>query len=188
MVTLGALGAVTATAPADYSVQCLGWRGLFAILAAGSALARSCCCSPSPNVNLPPSAKGCACPGSLGDLSRLSLLVHGTAFSGRHWHVLVVAGPVRLEKMSKCQGPQVLNLTRFPPMKRSNVHGRLRKRPGQVDVSVHARCLHCRVSGSRLAASVNSFCPAVRCPLDLTDQQKGRAEETPQHIHMELLK
>jgi MFS family permease len=38
-VTLGALGAVTATAPAEFVVQSLGWRGLFALLAALSALA-----------------------------------------------------------------------------------------------------------------------------------------------------
>jgi predicted MFS family arabinose efflux permease len=38
-VMLGALGAVTATAPAEFVVQSLGWRGLFALLAALSALA-----------------------------------------------------------------------------------------------------------------------------------------------------
>jgi MFS family permease len=38
-VTLGALGAVTATAPAELVVQSLGWRGLFALLAGLSALA-----------------------------------------------------------------------------------------------------------------------------------------------------
>src|SRR5262245_29622320 len=38
-VMLGALGAVTATAPAELVVQSLGWRGLFAILAGLSALA-----------------------------------------------------------------------------------------------------------------------------------------------------
>jgi MFS family permease len=38
-VTLGALGAVTATAPAEVIVQSVGWRGLFAVLAGGSALA-----------------------------------------------------------------------------------------------------------------------------------------------------
>jgi MFS family permease len=38
-VTLGALGAVTATTPAEFIVQCLGWRGLFALLAGGSASA-----------------------------------------------------------------------------------------------------------------------------------------------------
>jgi len=38
-VTLGALGAVTATAPAEFIVLSLGWRGLFALLAGGSALA-----------------------------------------------------------------------------------------------------------------------------------------------------
>src|SRR5262245_14089489 len=38
-VTLGALGAVTATAPAELIVQSLGWRGLFALLAGLSALA-----------------------------------------------------------------------------------------------------------------------------------------------------
>jgi MFS family permease len=38
-VTLGALGAVTATAPAEFIVQTLGWRGLFALLAGMSALA-----------------------------------------------------------------------------------------------------------------------------------------------------
>ena len=38
-VMLGALGAVTATAPAELVVQSLGWRGLFALLAGLSALA-----------------------------------------------------------------------------------------------------------------------------------------------------
>jgi MFS family permease len=38
-VTLGALGAVTATTPAEFVVQSLGWRGLFVLLAGGSALA-----------------------------------------------------------------------------------------------------------------------------------------------------
>jgi MFS family permease len=39
LVMLGALGAVTATGPADLAVAALGWRGLFALLAAVSALA-----------------------------------------------------------------------------------------------------------------------------------------------------
>jgi MFS family permease len=38
LVMLGALGAVTATGPADLAVSALGWRGLFALLAAVSAL------------------------------------------------------------------------------------------------------------------------------------------------------
>src|SRR5215471_4755588 len=38
-VMLGALGAVTATAPAELVVQSVGWRGLFALLAGLSALA-----------------------------------------------------------------------------------------------------------------------------------------------------
>jgi MFS family permease len=36
-VTLGALGAVTATAPAEQLVDAIGWRGLFALLAAATA-------------------------------------------------------------------------------------------------------------------------------------------------------
>jgi MFS family permease len=39
LVMLGALGAVTATAPAEFIVQAIGWRGLFAVLAGLSALA-----------------------------------------------------------------------------------------------------------------------------------------------------
>ena len=39
LVMLGALGAVTATAPAEFVVQAIGWRGLFAVLAGLSALA-----------------------------------------------------------------------------------------------------------------------------------------------------
>jgi MFS family permease len=39
LVMLGALGAVTATAPAELVVQALGWRGLFALLAGLFALA-----------------------------------------------------------------------------------------------------------------------------------------------------
>jgi MFS family permease len=39
LVMLGALGAVTAAAPAELVVQALGWRGLFALLAGLSALA-----------------------------------------------------------------------------------------------------------------------------------------------------
>src|SRR5262245_61801003 len=38
LVMLGALGALTATAPADLLVQAIGWRGVFAVLAALSAL------------------------------------------------------------------------------------------------------------------------------------------------------
>jgi MFS family permease len=39
LVMLGALGAVTATAPAEFVVHAIGWRGLFAVLAGLSALA-----------------------------------------------------------------------------------------------------------------------------------------------------
>jgi MFS family permease len=39
LVMLGALGAATATGPADLAVSALGWRGLFALLAALSAMA-----------------------------------------------------------------------------------------------------------------------------------------------------
>ena len=39
LVMLGALGAVTATAPAEFVVRAIGWRGLFAVLAGLSALA-----------------------------------------------------------------------------------------------------------------------------------------------------
>ena len=39
LVMLGALGAVSATAPAELLVQIIGWRGLFAVLAGLSALA-----------------------------------------------------------------------------------------------------------------------------------------------------
>jgi MFS family permease len=39
LVMLGALGAVTATAPAELVVKAIGWRGLFAVLAGLSALA-----------------------------------------------------------------------------------------------------------------------------------------------------
>ncbi|RTL71460.1 MAG: MFS transporter [Hyphomicrobiales bacterium] len=39
LVMLGALGALTATAPADLLVQAIGWRGLFVVLAGLSALA-----------------------------------------------------------------------------------------------------------------------------------------------------
>ena len=39
LVMLGALGAVTATAPAEFVVLAIGWRGLFAVLAGLSALA-----------------------------------------------------------------------------------------------------------------------------------------------------
>ncbi len=39
LVMLGALGALTATAPADLVVQAIGWRGFFAVLAGLSALA-----------------------------------------------------------------------------------------------------------------------------------------------------
>ena len=39
LVMLGALGAVSATAPAAFLVQSVGWRGLFAVLAGMSALA-----------------------------------------------------------------------------------------------------------------------------------------------------
>ena len=37
MIMLGALGAVTATAPAEWLLDCTGWRGLFELLAAARA-------------------------------------------------------------------------------------------------------------------------------------------------------
>ncbi|MET4349552.1 MFS transporter, partial [Bradyrhizobium sp. RT9a] len=39
MIMLGSLGAVTATAPAEVLLDWIGWRGLFGVLAAASALA-----------------------------------------------------------------------------------------------------------------------------------------------------
>lgn len=57
LVMLGALGAVTATSPAEFVVRAIGWRGLFAGLAGLSALAALAVlfAVPEPSRNLPPS-------------------------------------------------------------------------------------------------------------------------------------
>jgi MFS family permease len=55
LVMLGALGAVTATAPAEVIVHAIGWRGLFAALAGLSALAAMLilCAVPEASAQLP---------------------------------------------------------------------------------------------------------------------------------------
>ena len=57
LVMLGALGAVTATTPAEFVVLAIGWRGLFAVLAGLSALAALLVllAVPEPSGNRPPS-------------------------------------------------------------------------------------------------------------------------------------
>ena len=57
LVMLGALGAVTATAPAEFVVLAIGWRGLFAVLAGLSALAALLVlfAVPEPSGDRPPS-------------------------------------------------------------------------------------------------------------------------------------
>ena len=57
LVMLGALGAVTATAPAEFVVLAIGWRGLFAVLAGLSALAALLVllAVPEPSGSRPPS-------------------------------------------------------------------------------------------------------------------------------------
>ena len=112
-VMLGALGAVTATAPAELVVQAIGWRGLFAVLAGLSALAAL--------LVLIVRARAQPRPGStarstgrwlLGDLPRPALLAHGAALGDRHRHVLVAArsvgrtvAPRRRRPRSRRRGP-----------------------------------------------------------------------------------
>jgi MFS family permease len=57
LVMLGALGALTATAPAEFVVMAIGWRGLFAVLAGLSALAALLVlfAVPEPSDSRPPS-------------------------------------------------------------------------------------------------------------------------------------
>jgi MFS family permease len=56
-VMLGALGAVTATAPAEVIVQAVGWRGLFAVLGSLSAVAALLILVIVPDCRLPPTPK-----------------------------------------------------------------------------------------------------------------------------------
>ena len=94
LVMLGALGAVTATAPAEFVVLAIGWRGLFAVLAGLSALAALLVLLAVPE----PSGNGSAIEGSStrasGRLSGSTLLAHCTTLGCWHWHILVAAGPV----------------------------------------------------------------------------------------------
>ena len=54
LVMLGALGAVAASAPAEWVVQAIGWRGLFALLGALSALAALVILIAAPSQSLQP--------------------------------------------------------------------------------------------------------------------------------------
>jgi MFS family permease len=56
-VMLGALGAVTATAPAEFVVQAVGWRGLFAVLGALSSVAALLILAVVPECRLPDAPK-----------------------------------------------------------------------------------------------------------------------------------
>src|SRR5262249_24048859 len=104
-VMLGALGAVTATAPAELVVQSLGWRRLFALLAGLSAPAAL-----PPLLRAPRPPRLSRAHGNsrepLGHLSRPALLAHGAALRHRHRHVLVAAGPVGCAVAAGCRGPR----------------------------------------------------------------------------------
>ena len=96
LVMLGALGAVTATAPAELVVLAIGWRGLFAVLAGLSALAALLVlfAVPEPSRSSPRTRRR-AQPISLWAIYRdPTLLAHCTALGSRHRHILVAAGPV----------------------------------------------------------------------------------------------
>jgi len=88
-VMLGALGAVTATAPAEVVVQVVGWRGLFALLGALSAIAAVLvlllvpdCCLPKTKPGRRPLGLGAIyCDRRFWRLAPLSALGVGTSWS-----------------------------------------------------------------------------------------------------------
>ena len=106
LVMLGALGAVTATTPAEFVVLAIGWRGLFAVLAGLSALAALLVllAVPEPSGNRPPSRA--VQPSLSGRLSGSTLLAHCTTLGSWYWHVLVAAGTVGRSLAARCQRPR----------------------------------------------------------------------------------
>jgi nitrate/nitrite transporter NarK len=67
-VTLGALGAVTATAPAEAVLDMTGWRGLFVMLAPATALCAAAIflLVPDPATRTAKSSVAARCPRSIG--------------------------------------------------------------------------------------------------------------------------
>ena len=94
LVMLGALGAVTATAPAELVVNAIGWRGLFAVLAGLSALAALLVLFAVPERGSGASANSASPSEPLGRLPRSTLLAHCSAVRDWHRHLLVAARPV----------------------------------------------------------------------------------------------
>ena len=98
-VTLGALGAVTATAPAEAVLDMTGWRGLFVMLAPATAL-----CAAAIFLLVPDPANSnreivrCGALSAIdrteGDLCRRPLLAAGAAVGDLHRDLMGAAGPV----------------------------------------------------------------------------------------------
>ena len=94
LVMLGALGAVTATAPAEFVVLAIGWRGLFAVLAGLSALAALLVLFAVPEASHSRQPPKKAQAKSSGRLSGSTLLAHCATLGSWYRHILVAAGPV----------------------------------------------------------------------------------------------
>lgn len=75
MVMLGALGAVTATLPADLLLASIGWRGMFALFAAATA-----CCAAAIWLAVPDTTKSATGPGTAA--------LHEVYTDSRFWRVV----------------------------------------------------------------------------------------------------
>ena len=106
LVMLGALGAVTATAPAEFVVLAIGWRGLFAVLAGLSALAALLVllAVPEPSRSRPPPKA--AQPSLWAVYSGSTLLAHCPTLGSWYRHILVAAGPVGRTLAARCRRPR----------------------------------------------------------------------------------
>ena len=90
---LGALGAVTAAAPAEVVVQAIGWRGLFAALAGTGSAADPACGTGSSSGPTRAAGQDESCKLA-SDLPRPGISGHCPPLCRRHRHVLVAARPL----------------------------------------------------------------------------------------------
>jgi MFS family permease len=108
-IMLGALGAVSATGPAEAVVQTLGWRGLFAVLAAASAAVALLILLVVPDrksVHRPPPRPGSA-------FSRYTGTPASCAW--RPWEPSVSARPSRCRACGRRRGSPTLRGSTAPP-------------------------------------------------------------------------
>ena len=91
-IMLGALGALSATGPAELVVQSVGWRGLFAVLAAASAAVALLILLVVPEKKPAQAAPRLTEDQLLHDLPGPALLAHRAPGRHRRRHVLVAAG------------------------------------------------------------------------------------------------